>query len=201
MRWLTSRVGHRATSTTSDSSKAHSCHCAADTVPRMAGPDDIVTVERVISAPANEIFELLADPRCHRMFDGSGSVRDPKRGTERLSLGATFDMAMNLGFRYTMTNEVIEFEEGRRIAWQPRPAARLARSFGGRIWRYELDPVPGGTRVRETWDISAERWLCAWAGRLAFGAPGFRFMVKPAVTRAAMETTLERIEHLACPSQ
>jgi hypothetical protein len=97
-----------------------------------------------------------------------------------------------------MTNEVIEFEEGRRIAWQPRPAARLARSFGGRIWRYELDPVERGTRVRETWDIAQERWVFDWAGGLALGAPGFKFMVKPVAkrTRAAMAATLERLEHV-----
>jgi hypothetical protein len=162
----------------------------------MADADDVVTVERVIPAPPGRIFELLADPRRHRMIDGSGSVRDPKNAPPRLSLGATFDMAMKLGFPYTMTNEVVEFEEGRRIAWQPRPAARLARSLGGRIWRYELDPVPGGTRVRQTWDISHERWLFVRAGGLAVGAPGFKFMVKPAATRAAMAATLERIEHL-----
>jgi hypothetical protein len=162
----------------------------------MADPDDIVTVERVIPAPPEEIFELLADPRRHRMIDRSGSVRDSKDAPPRLSLGAKFDMAMKLGFPYTMTNEVVEFEEGRRIAWQPRPAARLARSFGGRIWRYELDPLQGGTRVRETWDISQERWVFARAGGLAFGAPGFKFMVKPTRTRAAMAATLERIEHL-----
>ena len=164
----------------------------------MADFDEVVSVERVIPAPAETIFDLLADPRGHRMIDGSGSVRDPTNVPPRLSLGAKFDMAMWLGFPYTMTNEVIEFEEGRRIAWQPRPAARLARSFGGRIWRYELDPVQGGTRVRETWDISAERWVFVRAGGLALGAPGFRFMVKSAAkrTHAAMAATLERIEHL-----
>jgi uncharacterized protein YndB with AHSA1/START domain len=162
----------------------------------MADPGEVVTVERVIPAPSEKIFELLADPRRHRMIDGSDSVRDPKKAPPRLSLGAKFNMAMKVGFPYTMTNEVIEFEEGRRIAWQPRPAARLARSFGGRIWRYELDPVEGGTRVRETWDISQERWVFGGAGRLALGAPGFKFMIKPARTRAAMAATLERIQHL-----
>lgn len=163
----------------------------------MSDPDDVVTVERVISASPETIFELLADPRGHRMIDGSYSLRDPKNAPpRRLSQGAKFDMAMNLGFRYTMRNEVIEFEEGRRIAWQPRPVARLARPLGGRIWRYELEPSPEGTRVRETWDISQERWLFVGAGRFAVGAPGFRFMVKPARTRAAMAATLERIEYL-----
>jgi hypothetical protein len=169
-----------------------------DTFPAMADLTEVVTVERVVPAPPEKIFELLADPARHRTFDGSGSVRASRNAPPRLSLGAKFDMAMNLGFPYTMTNEVIEFEEGRRIAWQPRPAARLARSFGGRIWRYELDPVQAGTRVRETWDISQERWLFVRAGGLALGAPGLRFMVKRAAerSRAAMMATLERIEHL-----
>lgn len=63
---------------------------------RLADPEDIITVERVISAPPAKIFELLAEPRGHRMIDGSGSVRDPKNTPPRLSLGAKFDMAMKL---------------------------------------------------------------------------------------------------------
>ena len=34
-----------------------------------------------------------------------------------------------------------------------------AKLGGGRIWRYELEPVDGGTLVRETWDISQEASL------------------------------------------
>src|SRR5216684_349308 len=101
----------------------------------MADARTVVTVERVIPAIPETIFELLVDPGRHRLIDGSESVRDPKSAPPRLSLGAKFDMAMKVGIPYTMTNTVIEFEEGRRIAWQTRPAARLARSFGGRIWR------------------------------------------------------------------
>jgi uncharacterized protein YndB with AHSA1/START domain len=150
----------------------------------MADPADSVSVERVISAPPEKIFELLADPKSHRKFDGSDSVRDPKNAPDRLSLGATFDMAMKLGLPYTMTNEVVEFEEGRRIAWQPRPKARIARNLGGRIWRYELEPVDGGTRVRETWDISQEKGM---KGLVRKGADH---------TRKNMEKTLERIDYL-----
>jgi len=52
--------------------------------------------------------------------------------------------------------------------------------------------------VRETRDMSQERWVFVRAGGLALGAPGFKFMVKRAAERtcAAMTTTLERIEHL-----
>lgn len=117
-----------------------------------------VTVERVIPAPAEKIFALLADPRRHREFDGSGTVRDAVEGPPRLSAGAVFGMNMHMGGSYQMTSTVVDFEEGRRIAWQPRPTnALIATVVGGRIWRYELDPVDGGTRVRETWDIRAEK--------------------------------------------
>jgi hypothetical protein len=55
-----------------------------------------------------------------------------------------------------MHNEVIEFDKGRRIAWQPTSFKGLV---GGRIWRYELSPAKGGgTLVRETWDVSRGGW-------------------------------------------
>ena len=151
----------------------------------MPNASDVVTVERVIAAPAGAIFDLLADPARHAEIDGSGMVRDPKPGTvDRLSLGSRFGMSMKLGFKYSMVSEVIEFDNDRRIAWQTRPPSpRGVKLVGGRIWRYELDPVEGGTRVRESWDISQER---------------IKAFVRPArkKTRKAMESTLGRIEEL-----
>jgi hypothetical protein len=85
-----------------------------------------------------------------------------------------------------MTSTVIEFEDGRRIAWQSRPphdAARWRHRFGGRIWRYELEPVLGGTLVRESWDLSEER--------LRTLVRGYRRK-----TRSNMMATLARIERL-----
>jgi len=119
---------------------------------------DVVTVERVIAAPPERIFDFVADPRRHRDIDGSGSVRDAKDSPARLSLGATFGMSMHLGIGYSMVSEVIEFEDNKRIAWQTRPSAPWQRRyFGGRIWRYELEPAADGTRVRESWDVSQEK--------------------------------------------
>ncbi|HZP29842.1 MAG TPA: SRPBCC family protein [Acidimicrobiia bacterium] len=144
---------------------------------------DVVTVERVVPAPPERIFELLADPSRHHDIDGSGTVRGAKDAPARLSLGANFGMSMRRGFGYSMVNEVVEFEEGRRIAWRPRPAGRLGSAFTGRIWRYELEPVEGGTLVRESWDITGEK---------------LKLLVRPArkSTTTAMEATLARIEEL-----
>jgi uncharacterized protein YndB with AHSA1/START domain len=124
------------------------------------GSDRVVTVERVIPAPPEKIFAILADPRRHPEVDGSGTVRQAAADSpSRLSQGAKFGMAMKFGMPYRMVNTVIEFEDGRRIAWAPTLEFR-GKELGepaGRIWRYELDPVDGGTRVRETWDASKER--------------------------------------------
>jgi uncharacterized protein YndB with AHSA1/START domain len=144
---------------------------------------DVETVERVIAAPPETIFDLLADPRRHHDIDGSGTVQDAKDSPERLTMGSTFGMSMKAGISYSMQSTVVEFEENRRIAWQTRGAGKIGKAFGGRIWRYELEPVDGGTRVRESWDISEERG---------------KALVRPAgkKTRQAMEQTLARIEEL-----
>jgi uncharacterized protein YndB with AHSA1/START domain len=156
----------------------------------MTDPRDIETVERTIPQPPEAIFAFLADPRRHHEIDGSGAVRDVKTGPERVKLGDQFSMAMKLGIPYTMVSTIIEFEDNRRIAWQSRSPGLMGRFTGGRIWRYELEPVSGGTHVRETWDISQEKGTRALlrAGRVHKH------------TREAMETTLENIEKLLANS-
>src|SRR5262245_46447710 len=146
----------------------------------MGDERDVVSVSRVINASPEVIFSLLADPSRHQDFDGSGTVREAKEQPERLRLGSTFGMSMKQGMSYSMVNEVVEFEDNRRIAWQPHMKA-FAWVSGGRIWRYELEPVDGGTRVTETWDISKEK---------------SKFFVRAAgkKTRANMDATLARID-------
>ncbi|MEN9645347.1 MAG: hypothetical protein RL238_2016 [Actinomycetota bacterium] len=118
---------------------------------------DLASVERFVPAPAAAIFDLLADPARHKEIDGSGTVQGASEGSQRLALGSKFGMSMKMGVPYSMVSTVVEFEENRRIAWQPRPSISFMRWFaGGRIWRYELEPQDGGTLVRETWDITQE---------------------------------------------
>ena len=104
----------------------------------------VVSRSIFVPALAQEIFDLLANPRRHHEIDGSGSVKEALiDAPERLSLNAKFGMNMRIGVPYKMTNTVVEYEENRRIAW---------RHFGGHIWRYILEPTNGGTNVTEQFD-------------------------------------------------
>jgi uncharacterized protein YndB with AHSA1/START domain len=132
-----------------------------------------ISVSRVIRAPAQRIFDLLADPRQHVLLDGSGSVTSVKSAPVRLALGSTFSMHMKLGLGYVTRNRVVEFEENRRIAWH---------HFALFVWRYELEAVDGGTKVTESFNYDKP-----WA--FAIIAMGF-----PERNRAAMVGTLERLE-------
>jgi hypothetical protein len=114
----------------------------------------LVSRVRFIAASPEAIFEVLATPALHSMIDGSGTVKAARpRGPERLALGATFGMEMNMKVDYKILNTVCEFEEGRRIGW---------RHFYGHVWRYLLEPSAdaagsAGTLVTEQWDARQVR--------------------------------------------
>jgi hypothetical protein len=138
---------------------------------------DLVSESRVIAAPAQVLFDIVADPAQHPVIDGSGSVQGLREGApERLSLGATFGMDMKLGAPYKILNRVVEFEDGRRIAW---------RHFNGHVWRYLFEPVDGGTEVTEQWDA-----------RTAKNRLGLRLLGFPARNRRGILATLERLEQV-----
>jgi uncharacterized protein YndB with AHSA1/START domain len=149
----------------------------------MSDTSDVVSVERVIPAPPEAIFDLLADPSRHQEIDGSGTVREAKGEPQRLQLGSSFGMSMKMGLPYSMVSTVVEFDENRRIAWQTRGPGAIGKHVAGRIWRYELEPVDGGTLVRETWDITQES---------AITKPVVRMGAKK--TGENMAATLARIE-------
>jgi hypothetical protein len=101
----------------------------------------------IVAADPTTVFDVLADPTQHPLFDGSESVKGRVGGPPRLYLGATFSMRMRWGAPYVIKNTVVEYDEDRRIAW---------RHFARHIWRYELSPQTNGrtpsTEVVETFD-------------------------------------------------
>jgi len=137
-----------------------------------------ISCSRVIAAEANVIFDLIADPDQHSLFDGSDTVVSSNAGNpDRLELGSRFRMGMKFGVPYWMTNEVVEFCEGELIAW---------RHFAHHIWRYELEPADEGkTLVTESFDWGAAR------------VPRFYEMVGyPARHKSNIERTLERLQRV-----
>lgn len=140
--------------------------------------DYFASASRLINAPAQDLFDIVADPRNHPLIDGSRSVTRPLPGApERLSKGAIFSMAMHRKVDYRIRNVVTEFEEGRVIAWRPT---------SGHTWRYTFTQMDDGTLVTEEWD--ARRSWNRWLMRLA--------KVGPANQRAIVRS-LERLEGLA----
>src|SRR5258706_15515334 len=139
------------------------------------GSSDPFKAERVIAAPGQAIFDILADPAKHSVIDGSGTVQTA-RTQERLALGTSFGMSMRNRISYKTNPVVTEFDEGRVVAW---------RNKGGPTWRYELSPTDGGTRVVETYDLSTMR------------ASGFMKLTGMANrTQKNMAKTLERLDRL-----
>jgi uncharacterized protein YndB with AHSA1/START domain len=104
-----------------------------------------ISATRFIPASPQAIFDFLADPTKHPLLDGTKSVLSVKKAPARLSLGAKFSMNMMVKKNYSTTNTVSSFEEGKVIAWH-----HWARF----IWRYDLEPVEGGTQVTESFDYN-----------------------------------------------
>jgi len=138
-----------------------------------------VSAEIVIDADATTIFDVLADPAQHALFDGSDSVKAKIAGPPRLYLGAKFSMRMRLVAPYLTRNICVEFDEDRRIAW---------RHLAGHVWRYELAPVDdqtARTRVTETFDYAPA----------PIGAVYERIGI-PGRNRRSIEATLQRLKVL-----
>ena len=113
-------------------------------------------VRIIINAPASTIFDLLANPSSHKLFDGSQTIQNSVSGPERLFLGAKFSMAMKIKIPYRIKNTVVAFEENKKISW-----CHLMKW----TWSYELTELGNAsTQVTESFDASAipgysARWL------------------------------------------
>jgi uncharacterized protein YndB with AHSA1/START domain len=135
-----------------------------------------VSAGTVVAAPPEEVFALLANPHRHHEFDGSGTVRGAVSGPQRLALGDRFGMSMRIKLPYRITNRVVEFEPDRRIGW-----CHAAKA----VWRYELEPVPGGTRITETFDYGGSPV-----------AKGMELLGFPKGNAKSIRATLRRLEEI-----
>jgi hypothetical protein len=157
-----------------------------------------VAVSRRICAPAHDIFQALADPVRHPDFDGSDMLRGATSAAAISGVGDVFVMKMyfaRIG-DYEMNNHVVEYEQDRRIGWEPQAghgypsvspdSPQPART--GQRWSYQLVPDgPDATVVTEIYDCSRvpkERRAGMDNGRMWIDS---------------MTRTLERLDALCAP--
>ncbi len=108
----------------------------------------VVSATRDIAAPPATVFELIADPRRQPDWDGNDNLVEVIGGDRIRVVGETFAMRTTKGKH--RDNLVVDFAEGRRIAWRPGNAGEAP---AGHEWRWEIEPLEdGGSRVTHTYD-------------------------------------------------
>jgi uncharacterized protein YndB with AHSA1/START domain len=104
----------------------------------------VVSASREIAAGPGRIFELIADPAQQPRWDGNDNLAGAPEGQRVRQRGDVFTMTLTRGS--IRENHVVEFDEGRRIAWLP---AEPGQRPPGHLWRWELEPA-GASRTLVT---------------------------------------------------
>ena len=108
----------------------------------------MVSASREIAAGSAPIFDLIADPAEQPRWDANDNLATAAAGQRVRRVGDVFTMTLTRG--QVRENHVVEFDEGRRIAWLP---AEPGQQPPGHLWRWELEPVgPSVTLVTHTYD-------------------------------------------------
>jgi uncharacterized protein YndB with AHSA1/START domain len=140
----------------------------------------VVSASREIAAGPERVFELIADPAQQPRWDGNDNLRAAPDGQRVRRVGDVFSMTLTTGA--VRENHVVEFDEGRRIAWTP---AEVGRRPPGHLWRWELEPA-GASRTRVTctydWTQLADKK---------------RLPVARATTTERLQVSLERLAAIA----
>lgn len=108
----------------------------------------IVHASRDIAAPADVIFELIADPARQPEWDGNDNLAQAAPGQRVTRSGDVFTMTLTKDGAVRV-NHVVEFEEGRLIAWRP---SEVGKAQPGHLWRWQLEPKGDVTTVTHTYD-------------------------------------------------
>ena len=140
----------------------------------------VVTASREIAAPAGKIFELIADPSLQPRWDGNDNLAEAQAGQRVRAVGDVFTMTITMGA--DRDNHVVEFEEGRLIAWRP---SEPGQEPPGHLWRWQLESLDDSrTLVTHTYDWS----------RLT---DENRLPIARAITADKLRASIERLTQLA----
>jgi uncharacterized protein YndB with AHSA1/START domain len=108
----------------------------------------VASASREIAADAPRIFELIADPSQQPRWDGNDNLAEADSGQRVRALGDVFIMRLTRGG--VRENHVVDFDEGRRIAWRP---AEPGQEPPGHLWLWEVEPIDSShTLVTHTYD-------------------------------------------------
>src|SRR6195952_4879487 len=111
----------------------------------------VAMASREIAAATERVFEFIADPALQPRWDGNGNLAEAAEGQRIRNVGDVFTMTLT-GDGAVRENHVVEFDEGRRIAWRP---AEPGKPPPGHLWRWELEPIDASrTRVTHVYDWS-----------------------------------------------
>ena len=143
----------------------------------------IVEATRPIAADAATIFEFIADPARQPLCDGNDNLAEAPPGQRVHAVGDVFSMTLTKGA--VRHNHVVEFEEGRLIAWRP---SEPGGEPPGHLWRWTLQPVSEElTLVTHTYDWTEltdparlERARATTAARLGSSLERLAALVEPA---------------------
>ncbi len=144
------------------------------------GTTKIVSASREIAAAPGQIFELIADPAQQPRWDGNDNLEAAPPGQRVHRTGEVFTMALTHGG--IRENHVVEFDEGRLMAWRP---SEPGQQPPGHLWRWELEPIAAArTKVTHTYD---------WTELTDEG----RFRRARATTADKLQASLDRLADLA----
>ena len=144
--------------------------------------------EIVIDAPAEAIYDLLAE--MPRMGEWSPECQQVEwtNGATCAVVDATF-VGHNKGgpaglMKWSRNGRILEADRGRAFAFFTEEGGREST-----VWRYELEPVDGGTAVTESFQLKPAAW-----SRLYWTIAGW---ARGKTNERGMRQTLERIRTIA----
>ena len=141
----------------------------------------------MINADPERIYDLISDlprmgewsPECERVEWTGGSTT--------ATVGARFTGHNRGGpfrlMRWSRRGRVLAADPGREFAFVTEEGGREST-----VWRYRFEPVAGGTRVTESYQV---RWIPAWARIIDVPTNRHREL------REAMKHTLRRLQGAA----
>lgn len=144
-----------------------------------------------ISAPPQQVWELIADIARHPEFAGPRSMTRAIDFDGPLAVGSRWVAHEKFGpNRFDAPSEVTAIDEGRLLEWTSFPPVKAEehRGEGGIVrWGYRLTPTATGTRLEHSMTVLEARKGMTMVKVL------YKVMKMPARLAAAGQTTLENI--------